>query len=193
MANGRCESGGSLNLIMYWSSTQNSITVDLYLYNQYRISASTAKDCSIHIAWDANYFSYIFGNVSAGSETYLGSYTLSGLSAGSSYSLEGVLDIKITYAGSYVETLNVYGTAYTEEEQTARFLNNYINVRFLDAVDIYYILDKEINTMQYSLNGAAWHDVKTIAGNWKKEARIIVENLNPNSSYNVRLKATYRK
>lgn len=186
MASGRIESGGSLNLIIEWTSTSSSVTANLYLYNQYRITANTAKNCAITINGNTYSFTHVFGSVSAGTTTYLGSHKVEGIAA-SSVAVSGCVDIEITYNGSWIGRKEVSGTATLEQQIQVSFVNFYAKTINLDYAQIYYSTSASIDSAKYSLDGGPWIDVPNF-GAWGNDFDLI--NLEPNRVYSLRIKAT---
>ena len=60
----------------------------------------------------------------------------------------------------------------------------------LNKFDVYYNLDKNVDAIQYRVNGGNWENVVPWWGDWSKEATFSVNGLAPNTRYNVELKAT---
>ena len=111
---------------------------------------------------------------------------------------DGSCSIEIAASGD-LPTGSGYGPAWGEAKATvwltqiarqANFNSIQIQNNNIEHFEVYYNMDKTISAMQYSLNGGAWHDVNVIWGDWTKECTFIIQNLMPNTNYNIQLKAT---
>lgn len=188
MASGRIGNASGLNVFIDWSSTENSITANLYLYNQYRISTSVSKNWSLTINGNTKQGTISLGDKSAGTTTLIGSHTVSGLSPSSSYSISGSLAINLTsYNGSAVNTLSASGAGTTNATSTPQYPNitsfsvsNISGVDGLTKVRVNWSVDCTCDHAWYSLNGgSSWNDLPTTN---------IISGLSPNTSYNFKLK-----
>lgn len=195
MASGRIGSASGLNVFIDWSSTENSITANLYLYNQYRINTSVSKSWSLTINGNTKQGTISLGEKSAGTTTLIGSHTVSGLSSSSSYSISGSLAINLTsYNGSAVNTLSASGTGSTDASTP-----QYANLTSLT------VKSKTVNsiTLSYTTDRAAWLFAKINNGEWLNGGEPFVSNttsgtftiyykdrastqkLDPNTTYNI--------
>ena len=187
MASGRIGSASGLNIFIDWSSTENSITANLYLYNQYRISTSVSKSWSLSINGNTKQGTISLGDKSAGTTTLIGSHTVSGLSSSSSYSISGSLAINLTsYNGSAVNTLSISGTGSTNAStpQYARItsfsVSNISGGDGLTKVKFSWTVDTTCDYAWYSTDGGnTWNNLPV---------NNIVSGLSPNTSYNFRLR-----
>lgn len=93
---------------------------------------------------------------------------------------------------------NSYGVAATLEgdfnlvyiPQGANFELYSITSYDLDTVDIYYKLDKNVSSVHVSVNEGEYIPVSTVSGDWSKDATARIYNLNPNTEYKFKIKAT---
>lgn len=189
MASGTIGSVSGLNIFMNWSSTESSITVDLYLYNQYRINTSTQKKWSISIGGNLLEGTVYLGEKIKESTTLIGTHTVYNLDSNKNYEISGSLEINLnSYNGSAVGTLNVNGTATTEvhtiipQYPTITSFNvcNLDGSEGLTKLKIEYTVDSDTDYAWISLDdGNTWQIMP---------AYNIVTGLNPNTSYRFKLR-----
>lgn len=187
MASGRIGSASGLNVFIDWTSNENSITANLYLYNQYRISTTVSKSWSLSINGDIKQGTVALGEKAAGSITLIGSHTVNGLSSNSNYAISGSLAINLnSYNGSAVSTLNANGTGNTDKSIpqyatiTSFNVSNLSGVDGLTKVKFSWAVDSTTDYAWYSIDGGkSWNNLPTTN---------IVSGLQPNTSYNFKLR-----
>lgn len=78
----------------------------------------------------------------------------------------------------------------TKIARAAKFNSITIEDTDIDQFTMHYEVDKTLEHIQYKLNSDSWKNVSVVEGDWKKEATIKIDNLKPNTSYKIQLKAT---
>ena len=157
MAGGRIGSASGLNVFIDWTSTETSITANLYLYNQYRINTSVKKPWSITINGNQITGSVYLGEKAAGTTTHLGSHTVYNLAANTNYSVSGICDINMTnYNGNKIPSINCSGTATTEAYKYANLTGLSIAGRTSSSVKISFTSDRACKIYVSITGGASW-------------------------------------
>ena len=186
MASGRIGSASGLNVFIDWSSTETSITANLYLYNQYRINTSVNKTWSITINGNTTSGTVYLGEKAAGTTTHIGSHTVSGLAANTSYGISGVLNINLTsYNGSAVPSLSASGSGTTEAYKYTTVYNS-LRGRTSSSISINWSTTDARDYTQYSLNGGGWTDAGDTVASDNKSGYYTISGLAANTSYTVK-------
>lgn len=184
MSSGRIGSASGLNIFIDWTSSENSINANLYLYNQYRISTSKSKNYTISIDGNIKNGTINLGEKSAGSTTLIGTHTITGFPSNSNIEVAANLDINLTsYNGVAVNRLECNGIAKTDSPGVvAPTINSLI------------IQSKTINsiTCAFSTNGADTFYYKlSNKTSWIKGSNNITDgaftiyDLDPNTDYTI--------
>lgn len=186
MASGRIGSASGLNVFIDWSSTETSITANLYLYNQYRINTSVNKTWSITINGNTTSGTVYLGEKTAGTTTHIGSHTVSGLAANTSYGISGILNINLTsYNGSAVPSLSASGSGTTEAYKYTTVYNS-LRGRTSSSISINWSTTDARDYTQYSLNGGGWTDAGDTVASDNKSGYYTISGLAANTSYTVK-------
>lgn len=173
--------------------------------NTSSVRATSYIRCNSHTSWANNKTQRLwiagreFSNtlnisLSPGTVVQLVSATVDNIG----HNWDGSLSIEIAASGD-LPSGSGYGPLWGEAKQTVWLTQiarqaNFIAVNSpatnLNKFDVYYKLDRNVDAMQYRANGGPWQNIVPWWGDWNREATFSVNGLEPNTRYNIDLKAT---